>query len=1182
MKVIAKWREVGEWWQFEPSREVTRYFDHRGNIKEKIETLETVFRPDSIALPTPEPENHTEDWSLRARKIRDEKVAIANHGQPQILTLSKGVTETPYVPLHVHSGYTFGNGVMLPEEIVAYSASAGCPAVAITDSFSLAGAFELEKAARQNGIQAIIGATFTLETGGEIVLIAQSRQGYQNLSRLITDCHLREPRLYPLLKWEYLRQIQGILCLTGGASSPLLPVLMRRDFSSANQFVERLKETFGPGNVFIEIERSYHPFELRYNELLLELAEQHQLLPVAGGAITHARPDYFPVQDVITCAHSLCGIDEIWGRKPFKHDLQIERFHLPERGLNAERYLRTGTEMRSLFQDRLDLLENTIRVLERVDQSVVPPRTQLPRLYDEPEQVLKNVCEAGANRLYSKIVPRLRKRLEFELDRIIRLGFTDHFLAAWDMCAWSEDQGISFSGRGSVVDSVVAYCLGFSRIDAFRHNLHFDRFLPEDGSKRPDIDIDFPAAKRNDVRHYLTQKYGRDHVSTVAAFGAYCSRGIIREVSKVFGIPNETIKYITKHMHGGIRAHHIELSLQNRPELRGSNISKETLQWVFALAERMADIPRNARAHSSGVIISATPICETVPVMWSASEEGDEHLRIIQWDKRSAKHCFDKFDILCLRGQDVLQGTENRLKVKDPGFRASDVPVENESGFATMRSGHLIGIPQSASPAMRQAHIRLKTRNLADASLVQAGIRPGVGGAVKLNELIARRNGKPFDFGHPKLEEILGHTYGIVVFQEQVDLLLQEFAGFTSGAAEDTRELIHKRRREDFGQTIKDEVIARIISNGFSPAIAEEVFGLVAAFRGYGFAQGHALAFSEISLRSVYLQQNFPATYFAALLDAQPAGYYGPCTLAVEARSRGVAFRPVCVNQSKLQFTVEDIRSEEEPIITFPDGAIRISLKQIQGVSSGLLERIVNAQPFESIFDFAVRCQPNRDELETLILCGSLDAIHPNRRALLWSIPKVMSFIYSQNRPGTLPLDSPDPVIECDVPDFNDAEKLIHERRILGMDTRHHLMTLERQRVAEKGGLTTAEVNRLGHGQKVVVVGNPIRLRFPPTPSGKRVVFFDLEDETGLLNVTCFDAVYQRDGHAIVCAPYVTIVGTTQMRDGHLGFLAQRVFPYKPHILKLIDEQEAPSTGKADMGWGAASLPVTTADFIIG
>jgi error-prone DNA polymerase len=447
------------------------------------------------------------------------------------------------------------------------------------------------------------------------------------------------------------------------------------------------------------------------------------------------------------------------------------------------------------------------------------------------------------------------------------------------------------SGRGSVVDSAVAYTLGLSRIDAIAHNLHFDRFLPADNTKRPDIDIDFEAHRRDDIRGYLVAKYGIEHTAAVAAVGTYCSRGIVREVGKVMGLPNETISFLAKKMHGGISPSQIEASLRERPELRDSNIPKEKFTWVFRLAEKLMDIPRNIRTHSSGVVISSRPICETVPTMWSATpaspESGaaGEQLRMIQWDKRSAKYYFDKFDVLCLRGQDVLCGVETRVRSVSPDFSVERVEATGDPEvYRAMRSGELIGIPQSASPAMRQAHVRLRTQDLNDASLVQAGIRPGVGGAVKLNELIARRRGKPYKFLHTDFEPILGLTYGIIVFQEQVDQLLQQFCAYTGGQAEDIRDTIHKRRREDIGAILREKIVEKVLERGYSLEIANEVCELVCGFKGYGFAQGHALAFAEVSLRSVWCMQNHPAEYFASLLSAQPAGYYGPCTIANEAK----------------------------------------------------------------------------------------------------------------------------------------------------------------------------------------------------------------------------------------------------------------------------------------------------------
>ncbi|HVL38118.1 MAG TPA: DNA polymerase III subunit alpha [Fimbriimonadaceae bacterium] len=1211
---LAVWREAGEWWSGEPYREVRQYLDPRGVRREKELLLPSLGRR-STDSPKPYVESHHEEWDLRVRKQRDEKVAKAcgivyesykstNRSEkksgeklPQWMQLDQEETGiapirlSPASPtlLHVLSGYSFGRGTMLAEEIPLLAAALGAPAVALADPFSLVGCVEFAHTCRKQGIKPLIGSSFEMPEGGQIVLIARSKAGYRNLSRLITECHLDEPRLYPLCSWERLeRHTSDLLCLTGGDGGPINRRLTHRQDDIAEQMLRRLIAIYGRSNVFVQIERSYLPWEISVNNRLLQLAEHLQVVAVAGGAITHARREHFPVQDVLVCAERLCTVDEILGRKPERHpdQPQVERY--PERALNAERFMRSPDEMAALFADRPDLLANTHLVTEKCDDEVLPARTKLPEIYPDSNHALRELTYAGAFERHGRMSPKLRKRIDHELDRIVKLNFAGHFLVIHDACRWARDQRILFSGRGSVVDSAVAYCLGLSRIDAYRHNLHFDRFLPIDGSKRPDIDIDFEANRRDDLRMYLTHKYGREHVATVSAIGAYCTRGIIREVGKALGLSKEAIDFLAKRIHGGVSPDQLEAALDKRPELRNSNVPRERFKWVFELAGRLMDIPRNIRAHSSGVVISDAPLSETVPVMWSASPENNgglwnhastetqDHLRIIQWDKRSAKHFFDKFDILCLRGQDVLSGTEARIRLSDPAFRVEHLPLDDEDTYRAMRSGELIGIPQSASPAMRQAHIRLRTSNLHDASLVQAGIRPGVGGAVKINELIARRRGlQPYSFEHPWLEEILGLTYGVIVFQEQVDQLLQKFCGYSSGDAEDIREAIHKRRREGYAKTIEDQILQAITAQGHSLRLAKIVYDYVSGFQGYGFAQGHALAFAEISIRSIYCQQNFPAPYFAALLDAQPAGYYGPCTLVNEARVRGCAVLPPCVLGSDDKCSVEDVKSEMDPKIVLPSAGIRIGLRQISGISSELRSRIVQWRAFLSgaptLYSFVVDTRPERDELERLILCGAMDRICPNRRAMLWAVSKALEYEHasrpSQHSNRVLPhLVIPEPDLNLEIEDFAEQEKAVYERSLLGLDVRRHLMEFERKRVSSRGGIAGNEAKNLRHGERAIVVGNPIRLRFPPTKSGKRVVFFDLEDETGLLNVTCFDDVYQKDGHAIICSAYVTVVGEAQDRDGHTAFLAHRIFPYRPVLGAAIDRH--------------TPLPITTGDFL--
>ncbi|MBL8059286.1 MAG: DNA polymerase III subunit alpha [Chthonomonas sp.] len=1185
---VAHWRETREWWLGEPTREFAITIDAKGHRAISERTIETI---ETNSKQNPLDERHNEDLILRVRRVRDETVSAATGYVP------KGYYEARkqeqewaekrsfqhrkscgYAPLHVLSGYSFGRSTVFAGEIAAMALEAGCLAACLSDTHSLMGVVEHVKACHRLHIKPLVGASIELPEGGEIVLIAKNKAGYKNLSMLVTECHLAEPRCFPLGSWDRIAKYSdGLICLTGGDTGPLDRALIAGRNDEAFTLISRLKRIFGREHLLIEIERSYLPWTLSVTKSLLELANAIGLKAVAGGSITHSRREDFPALDTLICAHSLCTIDEVIGRKQYRDETQPQVSMRPDRAINAERYFRSVQEASVAFSSHPELLDNTLRIADMCDDDVLPGRASLPQLFENDQEALENIVKLNASLVYGSLKKHQQRRLDYEMSRITRLGFSTHFLAAWDYCRWAREQGIHMSGRGSVVDSAVAYVLGFSRIDAMKHRLHFDRFLPEDGSKRPDIDIDFEAHKREDVRRYVIHKYGSDRVAAVCAIGTFMTRGIIREVGKVMGLPPESISFLAKKLHGGVAPDQLESALEKRPELRDSNISKERFRWVIQLASSLMDLPRNVRTHSSGVIISNRPICETVPVMWSASEGEGEHLRMIQWDKRSAKHFFDKFDILCLRGQDVICGVEERVRISDPDFSAERIAASDDPDvYRAMRSGELIGIPQSASPAMRQAHVRLRTDNLHDASLVQAGIRPGVGGAVKLNELIARRRGKEYNFSHPKLEDILGCTYGIIVFQEQVDQLLQAFAGMTSGEAEELREDIHKKRREDFGAQLKSKLIDRIIANGHGLSIAEEVFEYVSGFKGYGFAQGHALAFAEVSLRSVYLMQHHPAAYFASLLSAQPAGYYPSATIANEARIRGVPILSLDVSRSKERFDVEDVQNEFGLVV--PLGGIRTGLMQLSGLSSSVKTRILEHQhslkspaqfqpalpngriatlehatpplePFGGFFDFVAKVEPNRDDLEALILSGALDRFCPNRRAMLWAIPAAQEYMrLVQPRPGELSFDYPTPPLPREVADFSIAERRIWERALLGMDTKDHLMSFERDRVRQKGAITTESAKRLKDREHAIVVGNPLRLRFPPTQSGKRVVFFDLEDETGLLNVTCFDAVYIRYGHAIVTSPYVTVRGEFQNRDGYPAFLATSVFSYDPVI----------------------------------
>ena len=1161
-RTVARWREAGRWWDGEPYLEVRRILLPNGAVRE--ETREMPCIGDALAgvVPARFTENHTEDHDTRFVKVRDEKVLAALGMTPEQPVPKVRRPAATYALLHACSGYAFGRGLMLAEEVPAVCASRGVGAALLADPFSLAGAAEFVKLASTIGVRPLVGSSFLLEGGGEIVLVARNAAGWRSLSRLVTECHEGEPRLFPLATWERLeRHAEGLLLLTGGDLGPLSRGMARGRYEGARALLDRMGGMYGRENVAVQIERSYAPWQTAINGHLLALADEAGVLPVAGGLVTHARRHHYPAQDVLAAAHSLGGIEEVVGRKGPRHESRARVIDPPHRSLNAERFVRSPGEMAVLFRDRPDLVQNTMRVAEMCEADVLPGRVALPNMGDEPLRLDRLVWQGARRRYGWRSFERvLARRISRELKVIDRQGFAPHFLVAAEMCAWADERGIAQSGRGSVVDSVVAYCLGMSRIDAHRHGLEFDRFLPEDGTKRPDIDIDFEANRREEVRQWFVSRFGSEHVATVCAYSAYSTRGIIRAVGKVMGLPEESIGYLAKKLHGGVSPKALEDALDKRPELRDANIPRERFRWVFRLAERLTDVPRGIQAHPSGIVVSAVPIRDVLPVVPSAVEG----VSLIQWDKRSAKRCFDKFDCLCLRALDILSHAEERIRPKEPGFDERAIPSDDPETFAAMRRGDLVGITQSASPAMTSAHVRVRTDSLPDAALVQACIRPGVGGAIKNDLLVARRFGQPYELDHPDMEGIVGKTYGIVVYQEQVDQLLVRFAGYTPGEAEEIREGIYKKRRENYVAAMKAEIVSRV-TRRYDSKLAETIYDLVAPYQGYGFAEGHALAFAETTIRSLHTKIHHPAEFFAAALEAQPAGYYPAHTLANEARNKGVRILPLCVNASGLVYSVEDV---EDLGLRVPNGGVRLPLTRVEGVSRGLAARIVAAReglPYLSLGDLARRCRPDGDELAILVQAGAFDALHSNRRAALWGVSAATEYARTfAPDASALPVAVPPPGVPEDVSDFLVSERALLERKLLGLDVARHLMGFERDRVADKGALTVKEAKE--SGARVMVVGNPMRLRMPPTKSGRRVVFFDLEDETGLLNLTVFDDVYLRDGHALVTEPYVVVWATPQDRQGHKAFLVSRMIPYRP---TFAGEPQA-----------TRPLPLVTADFL--
>ncbi len=665
---------------------------------------------------------------------------------------------------------------------------------------------------------------------------------------------------------------------------------------------------------------------------------------------------------------------------------------------------------------------NAVAIAERCQPALVLGTPRHPRftLLDEhgreqpvdADALLVRLTWEGAKRRYGRISAALKRRIEEELAVIRHLAMADYFLVAWDVVQFAKRRGIRSSGRGSAADSVVAYCLGLTSVDAFKRGLSFERFLSIERGEPPDIDIDFEAHRRDEVAAYVYERYGKDHVSAVATYHTYHAKGAIREVGKVLGLPTEEIDAVAKRM-PHVPADAIDRALRHYPELRPvarqARATTRCYRRWLKLAQALAGLPRHLGTHSSGLVISADPLTDVTPLQMSA-----KGVPVSQFDKDDVEALgLMKLDLLFLRMLAAVNTSTEAVRRRDPTFDYDQIPDGDARTYARLRRGDTIGAFQLESPAQRALHPRLKPRTFEDIVASVALIRPGPIKGDMVQPFIARRNNEePVTYVHPKLEPILKKTYGIVLFQEQIIEIARTVAGFTPGEADRLRRAMSSFRSQAEMDRIGEQFIEKAIANGCEPDVARTIFGYIAGYAGYGFCEAHAASFADIAYKTTYLLEHHPAEFYASLLSHQPMGYYPANTLLWEAKRRGVEARGVCVNRSRAEFTVEyddetaptATGDDMRPAATRPDGAahlrtkgrpaIRVGLRQVRALSQATLDAIVEARkdgPFTSLTDFCRRVSPlTAEEAEQLVLAGAFDSFDTNRRMLLWRLPDAL------------------------------------------------------------------------------------------------------------------------------------------------------------------------------------------------
>jgi len=1024
--------------------------------------------------------------------------------------------QTNYAELHAHSAFSLLDGASEPETLVARAAALGLPALALTDHDAVYGVPRFLRAAHEHGIRPVLGAELTLAARGEdcanphhLTLLVENQAGWHNLCYLISRGRAAAAKgnacLPPV---ELVGCTGGLIALSGCRRGAISRALLAGDRERALAHARRYRDLFGPDHFYIELHNHLLPDGKLLRRHLAALAAYLRLETVATNNIHYATRDRHRLQDVLVA---------------IRHGLALDQVLACGRA-NSEYYLKGAAEMAALFPDYPQALANSTRLAERCAFAPAYGLQDLPH-FPTPGGMSSNAylrrrCAQGLQARYGNTGSyraQARAQLERELVVIEGAGLANYFLVVGDLVRFAAGEGIRCQGRGSAAGSLVAYLLGISPIDPLAHDLVFERFLSEerlqaDARFLPDIDIDFDAARREEVIQYMYDTYGEAHTAMACTFVTYRRRSALRDVGKVLELPPAVVATARRALETGEEAGIAE---------------NESLVLLLELAEQLEGLPRHLGIHAGGMVVTGAPLMGRVPTE-PATMPGRV---VVQWDKEGLEDAgLVKIDLLGLRMLAAV--TETLALIEQTEGKAPDLSAltfDDPAVYAMLTAGETLGVFQVESRAQTQLLPRLKPRCFDDLVVAISLIRPGPLQGNMVHPYLRRREGlEPVTYTHPLLRPALAETLGVILFQEQVLEVARDLAGFTPGQGELLRRALGAKRPGEAVEKLREQFLSGATAQGVPAETAETVFEQLCAFGGYAFARSHAAAFSVLVYQSAWLRRYHFLPFFTALLNNQPMGFWPPAVLVGEVKRQGYQVLPV------------DVHASEGPC-TLEENALRLGLNRVKGVGEALIARITTARAekaFASLADFWERAHPGRRVGEALITAGALDGWGIPRRQLLWELGML------SERPGELDLDfRPEAVT---LPALSPLEALRDEEATLGFSAGEHLLAHYRPALRQQGIRSCEAVIAAGEGARVQVAGRVVVHQSPPTAKG--VHFLTLEDETGLLDVIVRPAVYRQHRRLLHTTGMLLVRGRVQRRAGPGVLVAHTLLP-------LWDEQ---------------------------
>ena len=1056
-----------------------------------------------------------------------------------------------FAHLHVHTEYSLLDGACRIRDLAKRVKELGQTAVAITDHGAMYGVIDFYRACKAEGIHPVIGCEVYVAARSRfdkihefdaesrhLVLLCQNETGYRNLSYMVSQAYVEGFYIKPRIDLELLRaHSEGLIGLSACLAGEIPKRIMNGNFEGAKEYALQMQEILGEGNFYLELQDHGIREQQEVNRALLRLHQETGIPLVATNDAHYLRKEDAESHDVLLCIQTGKTVDD------------TNRMRYEPQNF----YLRSTEEMEEIFRGYPDAIENSQRIADRCHFDFTfgkyhLPEFKLPPGYDSPTY-LRKLCEEGFTERYGTEKEHYRTQLEYEMDMIGKMGFTDYFLIVSDFVRYAKSVGIPVGpGRGSAAGSMVSYCLHITDIDPMEYSLYFERFLNPERVSMPDIDMDFGDTRRAEVVDYVRRKYGDDHVAQIVTFGTMAARGAIRDVGRVLNIPYAEVDVVAKLVPATL---HITLddALRLSKQLSDLYEADEKVRRLIDMARAVEGMPRHASTHAAGVVITKRPVYEYVPLA-----RNDESI-VCQYTMVTLEELgLLKMDFLGLRNLTVLDDAVKMVQKNQPDFTLEDIPMDDEATFAMLTQGRTSGVFQMESTGMTGVCLGLKPHNIEDITAIIALYRPGPMESIP-RFIACKHDPKLITYKHPSLEPILSVTYGCIVYQEQVIEIFRKLGGYSLGQADMVRRAISKKKakeiekeRKTFVYGDKERGITGCIANGIPEETAQGIYDEIYDFANYAFNKAHAVSYAVVAYQTAYFKCHYTREYMAALLTSVLDNSDKVAEYIAECRECSIALLPPDVNRSYDRFTVEE------------DG-IRFGLVAIKNIGRGFIqslvrERQLNGQ-FTSFQDFCERmfdCSDmNKRAVENLIRSGAFDCLGARRSQLMAVYEKVLDSIAASRRQNvegqldffgmaTTSAGTSHSRIELpDIPEYTATERMFMEKETTGLYLSGHPMSDYRDAARRAGAAPIHAVledfaaedgpRRFADGQNITIAGVVTSSKTRTTKNNTLMAYVMVEDELASMELLCFNRVIEQCGSYMQVNTPVLVKGRLSVRD---------------------------------------------------